>query len=586
MDPRKEEELLRWFEEIEDEELALIESEIESEPEPSSDDSDLDYVPSDESAIESEGGQVNYTENDECVECHETNSVENESVTENNEDEGMWCEEASEIPNFNFDVSQCGIKIDQMENMSPIDIFEKIWNDDVMNLLISSTNNYGAKLVVTNRPKTRNSRSLKFLPVTKREMKRFIGLCLLQGMVKIPAIRKLFTYDPLYYHPIFLHILSGRRFEQILRCFNAVPEVFDTQDRLHKVRSIMDLVIQNSNSVYSPCEKLSLDESMLLFRGRLVFRQYIKNKKSKYGIKFYELTTHEGFILNLEIYQGRDGADPLPGNIPKTEQLVLRLLGPFLNKGHHVFMDNFYNSVSLSSELLKLRTHSTGTLRANRRGNPATIVRKKLKKGEHIWSKKQNTSVYVSKWKDKRDVLAITTAVHPEMVTVGNRYGIEKNKPREIHEYNQHMSGIDRSDQMLSYYSCPRKTIRWHKKVLFRLLDISVWNSFLLYRKGLQKKIKMVEFREALILSLIEIDINETGRIFTKQRASTSNLPAGEQHFPAEIPVTEHSRRKHAFLKCRQCTKEGRRRETRYRCEHCEDNPPLCPAPCFKLWHC
>lgn len=36
-----------------------------------------------------------------------------------------------------------------------------------------------------------------------------------------------------------------------------------------------------------------------------------------------------------------------------------------------------------------------------------------------------------------------------------------KIKPAEISGYNTNMSGIDRADQMINYYTCPRKTIRF-----------------------------------------------------------------------------------------------------------------------------
>ena len=51
----------------------------------------------------------------------------------------------------------------------------------------------------------------------------------------------------------------------------------------------------------------------------------------------------------------------------KIETLVHALLEPFLDLGHHIFMDNFYNSVRLSQKLLKRKTHTTGTLRRNRK---------------------------------------------------------------------------------------------------------------------------------------------------------------------------------------------------------------------------
>ncbi|KAJ8953488.1 hypothetical protein NQ318_023609 [Aromia moschata] len=209
-------------------------------------------------------------------------------------------------------------------------------------------------------------------------------------------------------------------------------------------------------------------------------------------------------IWNDEV--GRSHNEPEAGS--KTEALVLRILRPYLNKGHHIYMDNFYNSVPLSSKLLTYKTHTIGTLRANRRGNPGVVIKIKLRKGEHIWRKKQNISVYVSKWKDKRDIYAITTGYQPRIVTVRNRYGVENVKPCEVDAYNQHMSGIDRSDQMMSYYSCPRKTIRWYKKVIFHLLDVAVWNAYFLYNNaGVRtKRITFVDFREAIVKSLTQIE--------------------------------------------------------------------------------
>ena len=52
----------------------------------------------------------------------------------------------------------------------------------------------------------------------------------------------------------------------------------------------------------------------------------------------------------------------------------------------------------------------------------------------------------------------ITNAFVPELVESVNRQGNSKRKSSAIHIYNQSMSGIERSDQMLSYHSGLRKT--------------------------------------------------------------------------------------------------------------------------------
>lgn len=93
------------------------------------------------------------------------------------------------------------------------------------------------------------------------------------------------------------------------------------------------------------------------------------------------------------------------------------------------------------------------------------------------------------------------------MTNTKNRFGTEKSKPLEIVNYNKFMGGVDRSDQMTSYYSSPRKTIRWYKKVIFHMLDLAVYNTFMLYKTRFPAKSKMefLTFREELIYTMIDL---------------------------------------------------------------------------------
>lgn len=129
----------------------------------------------------------------------------------------------------------------------------------------------------------------------------------------------------------------------------------------------------------------------------------------------------------------------------KTQSIVLTLLEPYLLKGHHVFMDNFYNSIELSENLLGLRTHSCATLWKNRKGDPKLLTNQKLKKGEHHWLRKGQ--IYVSVWKDKRPVYVISTRDHPELKEVANGHGKLATKPAEVAAYNNFMGRVDRVDQ-------------------------------------------------------------------------------------------------------------------------------------------
>lgn len=120
-------------------------------------------------------------------------------------------------------------------------------------------------------------------------------------------------------------------------------------------------------------------------------------------------------------------------------------------------MDNFYNSFVLSTKLLRNLTYTTGTLRIDRRHNPPAVKSAQLSKGQTISN--YSESVMVAKWRDKRTIAYISTQFNNEMVTIRNKRNQVKVMPKPLMQYNAHMKGVDRMDQMLSYYPCERKTL-------------------------------------------------------------------------------------------------------------------------------
>ena len=189
-----------------------------------------------------------------------------------------------------------------------------------------------------------------------------------------------------------------------------------------------------------------------------------------------------------------------------------------------------------------------------------------------IWRSKND--ITVCKWKDKREVLTMSNAHNPEMVKVSNRRGKEKMKPNIVRDYNNSMSGIDRSDQMLSYHSGLRKTLRWYRKAGVHILEIFLTNAFYLYRKFFPNKEinHLIDFREAIIKKLIG-----------KRKKDTTPVSMANFHYPAAIP--ENQQKKKPPRRCRHCMTNNIRRESRYQCGHCADRPTLCVDPCFRLYH-
>lgn len=319
----------------------------------------------------------------------EDNVQYNDNVSVNsNETTSDWEDNYDNIEDFGFDENNIGCQFDIHDDATSYDVFVKLWDDEVMQLILTSTNKYREKKHHLNRPHTKN-----LIEISMLELQKIFGLCLLRAELGIPVLRQCFGTDPLNYHPIFPYTMSGRRFEQILGTLNCSEGVsIDKNDRLAKISPLLLILIKKFQTSYFPSTNLSLDESMVLWRGRLIFRQYMKNKRHKYRIKFYELCTTDGYVLLAEMYKGKNVENT---SSSKVNDLVLRLMKNYLNKGHHLFMDNFYNSVGLSKILLQNKTHTTGTLRSNRKLNPTHITSKtvKLKKGEYKFARKG--SVYI-----------------------------------------------------------------------------------------------------------------------------------------------------------------------------------------------
>ncbi|KAI4462106.1 piggybac transposable element-derived protein 4 [Holotrichia oblita] len=197
-----------------------------------------------------------------------------------------------------------------------------------------------------------------------------------------------------------------------MRCLHFSSCDENNEDRLARIRPVMDHFNTKMQSIYSPGKELTLDESMVLWRRRLVFRQYIKNKRHKYGVKLYMLREPNGLVQKFTIYCG--STDVLSG-VGHTSKVVQYLLQERLHQAHSVYMDRYYNSYELALDLLQKRTYCTGTLNIKRKNNPRVIQLAKLRPGEskslfyngvHIGNDKK-------KQKQNKEPLSSTTIKFP-----------------------------------------------------------------------------------------------------------------------------------------------------------------------------
>lgn len=457
-----------------------------------------------------------------------------------------------------------------LEDRTPIDFFRTLLTDEFLQLVVDETNNYALEVYLA--PSTKEkSRIVNWRDVTVNELLVFLGLLLHMGNIKLSRLQDYWKQDPLYNISIFGKCMSRNRFLLIMRClhFTRNPDENEPvpEDRLYKVRNIINGFNQRMGDVFYPVREHSLDESMVLWRGRLTFRQYIKNKRHRYGIKLYMLTDSKGMILKFMVYTGMLDDSGGKGH---ADKVVMKLMEDKLNVGHSVYMDNFYNSYGLAKKLLDNKTHCTGTLRIDRKNNPPDVKEAKLKKGELIG--RYSDGIMIGKWKDKRDVSYISTQFENKLVDCTNRRGQVKQKPQPIIYYNQFMSGIDRQDQMLSYYPCERKTIRWPTKIVIHIIQMMLINAFHLFNRFSGTRMTLYDFRHSVIRKLLPtLDADP-------------KTTHGESEHIVEVRQDKTTSGKIKRKPCKSCTEQGRRKDSIYICTKCPNSPGYC-LDCSNIVH-
>lgn len=449
-----------------------------------------------------------------------------------------WEPVAGNRNSFAFTPLYTGVKPNlgqALQGEDPIAFFKHFIDDEVITLLVTETNRFAAQNIAAGAANQSKSRMTKWVDTNNIEMQKFLGITMWMGLMQLPQLRDYWSTNVLYENGI-PKIMSRNRFEILLSmfhlCDNEQPRL--PNDRLFKISPLLDILQQKFKESYIPEELVCIDESNVPFRGRIHFRQYIPNKRHRYGIKVFKLCVSGGYTWSFKVYTGKEERDD---DTSVAEKVVQELMNGLLDSGRTLYTDNWYTSVSLSKKLIQRDTHLVGTLRVNRKNNPPDVVKQKLKKGEVIAQQNEDKTV-VLKWRDKRDVLMLSTKHDDSLVRFVHR-GQEKSKPAVVMEYNQGKAFIDLSDQMAAYAPYVRRTVKWYKRVAFHLLtSTTVVNALHLYNKVNNKKISIIKFKEAIIQSLICPD-----------------------RLSIDRPST--SRQKHVLKEA-----EGQKRVTRKRCDH------------------
>jgi len=148
--------------------------------------------------------------------------------------------------------------------------------------------------------------------------------------------------------PFFGETMAQDRFLHILRFLHFAdnsqrPDEGKECDQLWKIRTVFDKLNEAYAEFCNPLEHLAVDEVIVKFRGRVIFRQYIPKKRKCYGIKIYEFCDESRYMYDMGVYLGRD-SHSATDDMTATHATVRHLTSSVEGLGHKIFMDNFFSS--------------------------------------------------------------------------------------------------------------------------------------------------------------------------------------------------------------------------------------------------
>ena len=114
------------------------------------------------------------------------------------------------------------------------------------------------------------------------------------------------------------------------------------------------------------------------------------------------------------------------------------------------------------------------------------------------------------RWKHSKVVMLLTNCMDPSKLTSverrqkGTSERLKVPCPTIIKEYNSQMNGVDIDDQLKTSYEIDGKSRFWyHLRIFFNLMDSVVVNTHSIYKKKVNAKMSLHNFKIILAESLI-----------------------------------------------------------------------------------
>lgn len=440
------------------------------------------------------------------------------------------------------------------------------------------------------------------LNLTNDELLAFFGILVVMGFHPLPGMRLYWSNDPYFHVEVVSSVMSLKRFLKILRFLHLndnskmIGRGQPGFDKLFKIRPLIDHLKCKFQEAFFPSRFLSVDESMIGFKGRSSLKQYLPMKPIKRGFKVWAICCSvTGYMLCLDVYEGksnmnREGDDTLGSSV------VLQLSKAFEMLGYCIFFDRFFSTIPLIEKLLSKKLFGCGTIQKNRKYLPHDLLLpdKSMKMGQ--FDSASCGEISISKWKDRgKASVMIVSGMHKSSdeaeVKRKNKTGerVIVKCPKSVAEYNKNMGGVDRFDHLMAVYSISQKSRRWWIKIFYYLLESAIVNSFILYNYICknsptlnEKPLTHLMFRRKLADEMIKPWANRPKKnknVIVKGRKDSGRLVSANLSIEN---VGEHLPIKCTIRRCARCSTKVKVKRSTMACQKCK--VALCKE-CFVPFH-
>lgn len=316
---------------------------------------------------------------------------------DSSDDESGWIEVSEENDPGYPDNFSCNdnpsVKHCPNRNSPPVSYFYLFFTPVLLDMFVKYTNLYADNYLRRNNGiLPPNSRSRVWRPVTRLEIIAFLAVLINMGLNPKATIYSFWSTSSSQFIPWFGRMFNRNRFQGILTFFHMV----DTSnlprpgqpgyDPCARFQPLVEHANRISKLYFSPGQYLSIDESMISTKKPSQLLQYLPKKRHRFGVKLWSICdslTH--YCLSFFVYKGatnnEDKAEIKKMGLGPYVVVKLLQMTNLLNKGYHIFVDNFFTTISLAKYLYSKLTFLTGTLRHNRKDIPRSMT-SKFKVGE------------------------------------------------------------------------------------------------------------------------------------------------------------------------------------------------------------